>query len=65
MYFWFSDFEMMLCISINPKDENRLKDFVRTLGTAPLEPLTHQVLLERANEIKKNGFEWDYSGYEF
>lgn len=56
---------MMLCISINPKDENRLKDFVRTLGTAPLEPLTHQVLLERANEIKKNGFEWDYSGYEF
>ncbi|MCY4215361.1 MAG: hypothetical protein OXC92_00055 [Flavobacteriaceae bacterium] len=56
---------MMLCISIDPKDENRLKDFARTLGTAKLKPLTHRVLLERANEIKKNGFEWDYSGYEF
>ena len=65
MYLWLSDFKMMLCVSIDPKDENRLKDFVRTSGTAKLKPLTHQVLLERANEIKKNGFEWDYSGYEF
>ncbi len=43
----------MLCISIDPKDEHRLKDFIKTLGTAPLEPLTHQVLLERDKEIRK------------
>ncbi len=53
MYFQSSDFKMILCISIDPKDEHRLKDFVRKLGTAPLESLTHQVLLERFNEIKK------------
>ena len=55
----------MLCIGIDPKDEEKLNDLVKEFDGLELKELTDQVFIDKANKLKKNGFEWDISGYEF